>query len=410
MAQPEDRRADNQGSERDDMRSRPLLMHVTTSDISLSLLLGPQLAAFTAAGYEVVGVSAPGEHVVDLTAAGIRHLSLRHATRSDALHRDLMALAELLSLFRRLRPDIVHTHNPKPGVYGRLAARAARVPVVVNTVHGLYALPQDRMSKRAVVYGLERMAATCSHAELVQNIEDLDVLRGIGIADAKLHLLGNGIDLQRFDPSRVDPRRVAEIRQEAGAGANDVLCGAVGRLVLEKGYRELFAAIDSLRMSAPQARFVIVGPADPSKRDAIPTTELDQAQRSGVRFLGLRHDVVELYAAMDLYILASHREGFPRSAMEASAMGVPVVATDIRGCRQVVEDGVTGLLVPPRRTSPLTEAILTLIDDPERRKRMADAGRSKASKEFDQRYVIETTLQVYESLLAHCESRYDRSH
>lgn len=389
----------DQESERSEMRTRPRLMHVTTSDISLSLLLGPQLVAFSDAGYEVLGASAPGDHVADLTAAGIQHFGLRHATRSGALHHDLMALAELRSLFRRLRPDIVHTHNPKPGIYGRLAAGAARVPVVINTVHGLYALPQDRWSKRAVVYGLERLASTCSQAELVQNIEDIDVLRRIGVAEPKVHLLGNGIDLARFNPFQVDPRRVAEIRQEAGAGPDDVLCGAVGRLVWEKGYRELFAAAGLLRKTASQMRFAVAGPADPSKRDAIPEADLDQARRNGIRFLGLRRDVVEFYAAMDVYVLASHREGFPRSAMEASAMGVPIVATDIRGCRQVVDDGVTGLLVPPRRISPLADAIATLGTDPERRRQMAAAARSKAAKEFDQQQVIDITLKVYESLL-----------
>src|SRR5207237_1447796 len=122
-------------------RRRPRLVHVTTTDISLALLLGSQLEAFAAAGYEVMGVSAPGPFAPDLEARGIRHIALRHATRAFAPHRDLAALAELRTVLRALRPDILHTHNPKPGIYGRLAARAAGVPVVVNTVHGLYAQP-----------------------------------------------------------------------------------------------------------------------------------------------------------------------------------------------------------------------------------------------------------------------------
>src|SRR5580692_1749654 len=119
------------------------LVHVTTVDMSLVLLLGPQLRAFAEAGMEVIGVSAPGPFVPRLESWGIRHVPLRHATRSAALGKDLLALVELWRLFRRLQPDIVHTHNPKPGVYGRLAARVAGVPVVVNTVHGLYATPTD---------------------------------------------------------------------------------------------------------------------------------------------------------------------------------------------------------------------------------------------------------------------------
>ena len=153
------------------------LVHVTTTDMSLELLLGPQLSAFVAAGYEVIGVSAPGRYVDAIEARGIRHVPLRHATRSMAPQHDVAALVELRRLFRDLRPDIVHTHNPKPGVYGRIAARRRARAAIVNTVHGLYALPTDRLAKRAVVYGLERIAATASDAELVQNPEDVQTLR-----------------------------------------------------------------------------------------------------------------------------------------------------------------------------------------------------------------------------------------
>ena len=128
------------------------LVHLTTVDLSLEMLLGPQLSAFVDAGYEVIGVSAPGPHVPAVEQRGVRHVALRHATRAMAPHHDLMAIGELTKLFRELRPDIVHTHNPKPGLYGRIAGRLARVPVVMNTVHGLYATPEDDWKKRAVVY------------------------------------------------------------------------------------------------------------------------------------------------------------------------------------------------------------------------------------------------------------------
>lgn len=146
-------------------------------DISLTLLLLPQLRAFAEAGYEVIGVSAPGDSVAQLEAAGIRHVALKHSTRSNAPWRDVLAMFEFWRLCRRLRPTIVHTHNPKPGVYGRIAARLAGVPVIVNTVHGLYALPEDPWPKRAIVYALERLASLFSDAELFQNPEDLPVLR-----------------------------------------------------------------------------------------------------------------------------------------------------------------------------------------------------------------------------------------
>ncbi len=230
---------------------RRRIVHVTSSDISLALLLGPQLRAFAAAGYEVIGASAPGPHVEELESWGIRHEPLAHATRSMTPRTDVQALFELRALFRRIEPDLVHTHNPKPGLYGRIAARLARVPAVVNTIHGLYVLPEDPLAKRAVFYSLERLAAACSDAELLQNVEDIDVLRRLRVPERKLHLLGNGIDLRRFDPERVDPARTAELRASFGAGPDDIVCGVVGRLVWEKGYREVFEAARRLRSQAP---------------------------------------------------------------------------------------------------------------------------------------------------------------
>jgi glycosyltransferase involved in cell wall biosynthesis len=382
------------------VRHPPRLVHVTTADISLALLLGPQLRAFAAAGYEVIGASAPGPHVDELRSWGIRHEALAHATRSMAPRHDAQALFELRTLFRRLAPDIVHTHNPKPGLYGRFAARLAGVPAVVNTVHGLYALPEDSWAKRALVYSLERAAAACSDAELIQNPEDVDVLRRLRIPERKLHLLGNGIDLRRFDPAQRDAGRVTALRAELGAGPGDVVCGVVGRLVWEKGYREVFAAAARLRTQAPNVKVVVVGPTDEAKEDAITAADLDGAARDGgITFLGMRDDVEDLYAAMDVYLLASHREGFPRSAMEAAALGLPLVVTDVRGCRQVVDDGVTGALVPVGDANAIADAVAALAADGARRAAMGAAGRAKALREFDDRKVIDITLGVYEQLL-----------
>ncbi|CAB4770638.1 MAG: glycosyltransferase [Actinobacteria bacterium] len=397
--------------------SRPRLIHVTTADISLSLLLGPQLRAFSEAGYEVIGASAPGPFTEELESWGIEHRPLNHATRSMAPHKDAAAMGELYKLFRELRPEIVHTHNPKPGLYGRIAARAARVPVVVNTVHGLYALPEDKFAKRSVVYSLERLASMCSDAELIQNPEDIATLLKIGVPSKKLRLLGNGVDLTRFKPPTDGDRESFEetadtqpetrsqslrdkLRGELGVGASTVLCGVVGRLVWEKGYREVFEAAESIKRLGIDAVFVVVGPRDPEKSDGVDERAIAAAEASGVRFLGMRSDVESLYAAMDLYVLASYREGFPRSAMEAAASGLPVIATDIRGCRQVVDQGLTGLLVPARDAQALTSAILEIVKDPIKRSEMGTRAVAKARAEFDHQRVIDITLETYERLLA----------
>lgn len=377
-------------------RRRPLVVHVTTTDMSLELLLGPQLEAFACEGYQVLGASAPGPYVEALARRGIEHVALRHATRAVRPSEDVLALGELVRLFRRIRPDIVHTHNPKPGLYGRIAGRVAGVPVVVNTVHGLYASSLDHATRRAAVYGLERVAAAFSHAELVQNPEDVEVLRRLRVPADRLTVLGNGVDLTRFDPGRFSASARADARQELGAaGPGDVVVGVVGRLVREKGYPEVFAAAAMLRERAPHVRLAVIGPDDPDKPDALTAQDRAVAEDAGVRLLGARDDVDRLYTGMDLYVLASHREGFPRSAMEAAAMGLPVVATDIRGCRQVVDHGRTGLLVPVRDPVTLADAIVSLASEDGRRRSMGEAARRKALAEFDQRRCIERTLDVY---------------
>ncbi len=394
--------------------AQPRLVHVTTTDISLDWLLLPQLTAFSAAGYEVIGASASGTHVSVIEEAGIGHEVVRHATRSMDPRSDISALFELIRIFRRLRPDIVHTHNPKPGLYGRLAAQIAGVPVVVNTVHGLYATADDPWLKQRIVYGLEKLATYWSDMNLVQNPEDVETLLGLGMRPESVELLGNGVDLARFDLDRFrSPRPAASggdsegsasssrdrLRSEIGVGPDDVVVGAVGRLVWEKGYRELFEAMAYLRERFDNARLVVIGPSDESKSDAVDATSIDEATQAGVVFLGHRNDVDAWYAAMDVYVLASHREGFPRSAMEAAAMGLPLVVTDIRGCRQVVTQGENGLLVEPRDSVALAEAIGSLIGDSQLRAKMGSASRKRAVDEFDQQRVIDITLEAYERLL-----------
>ena len=380
------------------IRSRPLVMHLTTADISLELLIGPQLSAFREAGYDIVGVSAPGPHVDQVRARGVEHVALGNATRAMNLRADVAALGELVGLFRDRRPDIVHTHNPKTGVYGRIAARVARVPHIVNTVHGLYATPDDPLARRVAVYSAERIAATCSDLELVQNPEDIAVLRSLHVPERRIRLLGNGIDLRRF--AGRDPAERASVRAELGIADDAIVVGAVGRLVREKGYPELFDAWARLRESAPAgAKLVIVGPHDVDKADSLDRKTVGDATANGVQFLGMRDDVERLYSALDVYVLLSHREGFPRSAMEAAACGLPIVATDIRGCRQVVDDGVTGLLVPRGDAVAASEAIAALLHDPQRRAAMATAAVARAREQFDDQRVIATTLTAYRDLL-----------
>lgn len=368
--------------------------HLTTVDMSLRYLLLPQLRAVLDAGGAVVGISAPGPWVPDLEAAGVRFRPLASSTRSFSLVADLRAAWELWRILREERPLVLHTHNPKPGLYGRVVGRLARVPIVVNTVHGLYATPDDRWAKRLLVYGLEAVAARWSDAELVQNPEDLELLRRWRISP-RATLLGNGIDLTRFDPERSGPEARRARRAELGVRDDQVVVGTVGRLVEEKGYPELIDAIGLL--DADRFVLVCVGGDDPEKADALDPALIAAARARGVRFLGHRDDVHELLAAFDVFVLASHREGFPRSPMEAAAMGLPIVATDVRGCREVVEPGTNGMLVPVRDAAALARAIEALAD-PDRRAARGRASRDLARARFDERDVVARVMAAYASV------------
>jgi glycosyltransferase involved in cell wall biosynthesis/ribosomal protein S18 acetylase RimI-like enzyme len=374
------------------------IAHLTTTDLTLRYLLLGQLRRLAAEGHEVTGISAPGPHAAALEAAGIRFLPWRNATRAWNPLADARALAELVALLRRERFDLVHTHNPKPGVLGRLAARLAGVPLVVNTVHGLYATPEDRLRKRAPVLTLEWLAGRCSDLELYQSEEDLRWARRLRLArKGRSHLLGNGTDTGHFDPARVPAERAAALRRELGLPADALVVGAVGRLVVEKGYRELFAAARAVRQADPRVRFLAVGAPDLEKADAITEAELDRAA-GDVLVTGWRDDVRDLLAVTDVFVLASWREGMPRSAIEAAAMGKALVLTDIRGCREVARDGREALLVPPRDPDALARAIGRLAADPALRERLGTAARARALERFGEAQVAERVVRHYRRL------------
>ena len=310
---------------------------------------------------EVIGASAEGAYAGELAAWGIRHEPVTHATRSNSVGQDVQALAELVRMFRRLRPDIVHTHNPKPGVYGRLAAKLAGVPVVVNTVHGLYATPTDSLLRRALVYGLERTVSICSQAELVQNVEDMEALARWRVPARKLVLLGNGIDLRAFSTPALRGR---------GGGPPVDGCGGRARARRGGGPPGLGEGVRRTLRGGPPPAAQLPRRRHRGDRAGRPGQEQRVVRRRRAAGRGDRQRAIPggtqgrrgSLSGDGPLRLPSYREGFPRSAMEAAACGVPVVATDIRGCRQVVDHGTTGLLVSVRDGAALAGA----IEDPGR--------------------------------------------
>jgi glycosyltransferase involved in cell wall biosynthesis len=314
---------------------------------------------------------------------------------------DARALWRLWRLFRGRRVDVVHTHTPKAALLGQLAARLAGVPVRFNTIHGLFFVGQRSRAARRLYKELEVLACRLATDVLSQSREDVDLLLAEKLLPpAKLRWLGNGVDLSRFDPARFSPADRAAVRRELRIPDDAFVVGCVARMVREKGLTELFQAVARLRGRLPRLHLVHVGFVDRSRNDQLTP---DDARRLGIadrcRFLGHRRDVARLLAAVDAYALPSYREGYPRSVMEACAMGLPVVVTDIRGSREAVVHGASGLVVPPRDAAALSSALERLHEDASLRGRLSAGARARALEAFDERRVFGVLLESYAAAL-----------
>jgi glycosyltransferase involved in cell wall biosynthesis len=375
--------------------------HVATIDLSLRFLLLNQLQSLSDSGYAITGVSAAGPHVIALEERGIRHIPV-HLTRSMTPVADLLALWRLYRIMRREQFTIVHCHTPKAELLGQLAARLAGVPIVIDTFRGIYDRKGGNSLQRWLLVRLSRIATSCADLVLCQSREAMASLLREGVCESdRLAHLGNGIDVRRFDRRRVDPGDLESARKALGIDSARPVIGFVGRLVREKGILDLFAAMCLVRARFPQAQLLVIGPADTDKPDSVtPEQARDYGIDGNCVFAGLRTDMPVLYSLMDVFVLPSHREGFPRAPMEALAMEVPCIATDIPGCREVIDHGHNGLLVPVGSPIALAGAIGSLLDDPARARKMARAGRARALESFDEQKVFATVKSMYARLLS----------
>jgi glycosyltransferase involved in cell wall biosynthesis len=374
--------------------------HITTIDLSLRYLLLNQLYSIQQAGYEVYGISSPGPNTPLLEAFNIHHIPAP-MTRNVTPLADLVALGRLYQIMRRERFTIVHGHTPKAEMLGQVAARLAGVPIVVDTFRGIYFRQDMHPLWRRLFIMISRVAAGCADVILSQSRWAIDMAIQEGICSPeKIKYLGNGIDIQQFDRSQVSQAHLNRLRVELDLPLNAPIVGFVGRLVREKGVLELLQAAQIVQRQIPSVRFLLVGPRDEEKPDAL---QPEIARKYGLTetciFTGPRHDMPELYALMDVFALPTHRESFPRSPMEASAMGVPCVLTDIPGCREVVDHDQNGWLVPLGDVSALAEALIRLLTDPTQARRLGEAGRRIAHERFDERLTFARVKAEYSRLL-----------
>jgi glycosyltransferase involved in cell wall biosynthesis len=369
-------------------------------DFTLKHFLLPLVDGMAREGWQVTSVCSDGPFIADLRRNGYR-IETCGISRGLNPFRHAWSLLRLALLMRRERFDVVHVHTPIAALLGRLAARANGVPMVVYTAHGFYFHERMRPSIRKVFEFLEKIGGRFTDLLFTQSAEDAASAVALGLLPAgRIIAIGNGVDPALFDPADVATR--SAVRASLGIPAGAIVIGMIGRLVSEKGYREFFAAAADIGRMRPDACFVAVGDRLPSDHAGTVDRELERARALlGQRLVltGLRPDVPRLLAAFDVFTLPSYREGMPRTIIEAMMTGLPVVATDIRGSREEVVAGETGLLVPARDAAALARALLELVDDAMARSRMGAAGRARALALYDESRIVAHQIAAIRSAL-----------
>ncbi|MBQ38533.1 MAG: hypothetical protein CME04_19275 [Gemmatimonadaceae bacterium] len=380
--------------------------HVVPTDRITWLLLRRRLIRLAAAGCEihVLCGRAPDSGAADgvdyesrLTDLGL-HLHYLPFEREIAPVTDARCAAALYAQVRRGQYEIVHTHNPKAGLLGPPIAQLAGVPHVLHTVHGF--LFHDRITglHRLAALAAERWTAGWSDHLLFQSEEDLEFAsRQRFKSDGRLHLVGNGVDEDYFDR---DDESGFRVRQSLGWSSEDLVVGTAGRVVEEKGFLEFFEMAGRIAKVVPKARFLVAALFEPEQSDAVDPYELARIHEIEDRchiLLG-RDDMPDLYATMDVFVMASHREGLSKSLLEAMSMALPTVACDIRGCREIVIEAATGLLTPVRDAAALSAAVRELLQDGDRRRRMGSAGRQRVLERYTESGAAQRVMDVYEAL------------
>jgi glycosyltransferase involved in cell wall biosynthesis len=343
------------------------------------------------AGFQVVVVTNVGKHGALIEGEGFRLVPL--GLRRGGLNPlgELATLLRIRAIYRRERPDIVHQVALKPVLYGSLVVRTLRVIRVVNAPVGMgYVFTsQDAKARllRPLVQALLKFTLQVPSGVVVfENPDDLraHAVAGAVARDRAVLIRGAGVDVQHFQP----------VRRDAG----EVVITLVARMLYDKGVAEFAQAARLLRAKGVAARFRLVGGLDTANPSCIPQAVLDSWCRDGdVEWLGHQTDVRAVWQSTDIACLPSYREGLPKSSLEALACGLPLVTTDVPGCRETVVDGDNGILVPARDAVALAAALEKLATDDALRRRMGERGRERAVQEFSDEIVIAATLRLYQA-------------
>ncbi|MEK7124168.1 MAG: glycosyltransferase [Patescibacteria group bacterium] len=375
---------------------------VVSVDMTLKFMLINQLQFLVKEGYKVHAISSPGKWIKDMEEKGIKVKTIEITRKMFTPISDLLAFLKMFFYFKKEKFDIVHTHTLKPEFYGQIAAKMAGVPIILNTIHGLDFGDYTSPFRKNIFIFLERMAAKCSNLifSVSRHVIEVAVRENISKAD-KFFYLGRDIDTERFNPGKFSEEFIRNKKMELGINPDKKIIGIVARLVAEKGYLDLFKAMQKVVLSFPDVLLLVVGQEEPQKKDGIRKNIVKEYNiENNVKFLDERTDVELLYPVMDIFVLPTHREGIGAAILEASAMEKAVIATKVGGCVEAVENGQTGLLIPLGDVEKLAESIKYLLSNPDISARMGKAGREKILREFKMEIVLNRLGKQYENLIS----------
>lgn len=385
-------------------QKRPIrVLLLCAVDFTAWHFLRPLAKALQKEGFQVTIACGPGEFFEKMKQEGI-DIRENPIARSMNVFAHVGELWSTWSLLRSERFDVVHVHTPIAALVGRIAAWAARVPLKIYTAHGFYF--HEGMSPLAYKFHvtLERIGALFGDFIMTVSSEDERAALSLGIAKpGKVATIYNGVDVSKFDPALYPPETRSRLRAQLMIPEQAFVIGFVGRLVREKGIFELLEATKRVLQHIPETRLLLVGDTLRSDYDIGKRAFLDAAESLGIKdklvLPGMVDDTRPYLAIMDVFCLPSYREGMPVSLLEALAMELPCVATQIRGCREEIEDGKSGYLVAPRDPTALAEKLLHIARNPEVAKKLAQNARRRVIEHFNEEVVLAKQIRIYKELL-----------
>lgn len=378
---------------------------VSNVDSSLYRNRAPIMLKLLEAGVRVYAVAPPGRFVSNIEELGGEFVPWEINRSSLNPFQEMSSLLRLWRIYRRLKPDLVQHYTVKPNVYGAVAARLAGVPIVFGGVVGLGSAFAPGGARRSIlrigVRAFYAVGTALSDRVTFQIDHDAQRLCGNSAKGRRKALVipgGSSVDLDVFSPESVSQAERAEVRRQLGLSPDDLVVTMASRLLYNKGVPEFVEAARDIMAKQQDTRFILAGERDAGSRDSVTEKDLEMwANEGSILYVGHRNDMPQLLAISDIVVLPTYYpEGIPRILIEAAAMGKPIVATTIPGVTEVVEDGVNGLLVPPRDSDALAEAITRLLDDLTLRSRYGTMGRRKATQQYDDNAVAGRYLEEYQ--------------